>query len=173
MHRMSRLAVSGAVRGIKGLIQGWTNIAIADPDLETDAYGMVTGWHNGNALDLYSGGARFKSQPGHQPSWQVFRGFPQSFQSISRILPLVGHDHFCPNPFQFVWHPTTQHCSVNTDNIATGYELDDRGQSSSSGRVKNFSLLHVVETGSWANPASFPMGTGGKAAGAWSWPLTN
>jgi hypothetical protein len=54
--------------------------------------------------------------------------------------------------------------------IATGYWLDNRGgQSSSPGRVKNF--LHVVQTGSGANPASYPMGTGGsfprgKAAGA-------
>jgi hypothetical protein len=37
-------------------------------------------------------------------------------------------------------------------------------------------LLHVVQTGSGANPASYPMGTrgyflGGKAAGVWIWPL--
>jgi hypothetical protein len=42
----------------------------------------------------------------------------------------------------------------------------------------NFSLLHRVQNGSWAHPASYPMGTGGsfpgsKAAGAWSWPLTS
>jgi hypothetical protein len=41
---------------------------------------------------------------------------------------------------------------------------------------QEFSLLHVVQTGSGAHPASYPMGTGGslsevKAAGAWSWPL--
>jgi hypothetical protein len=47
--------------------------------------------------------------------------------------------------------------------------------SSSSG---NFSLHHRVQTGSGAHPASYPMGTrdsfpGGKAAGAWSWPLTS
>jgi hypothetical protein len=46
---------------------------------------------------------------------------------------------------------------------ATGYGLDDRlGQ--------EFSLLNVVQTGSGAYPASYPMGTGGffpggKAAG--------
>jgi hypothetical protein len=56
--------------------------------------------------------------------------------------------------------------------IALGYGLDDRGS-----RVRfpagagNFSLHHR------AHPASYPMGTrgsfpGGKAAGAWSWPLT-
>jgi hypothetical protein len=41
----------------------------------------------------------------------------------------------------------------------------------------NFSLHHRVQHGSGAHPASYPMGTrgslpGGKAAGAWIWPLT-
>jgi hypothetical protein len=31
---------------------------------------------------------------------------------------------------------------------------------------QEFSLLHVVQTGSGAHSASYPMGTGGKAAGA-------
>jgi hypothetical protein len=40
----------------------------------------------------------------------------------------------------------------------------------------NFSLHHCIQTGSGAHPASYPTGTtgsfsGGKAAGAWSWPL--
>jgi hypothetical protein len=44
-------------------------------------------------------------------------------------------------------------------------------------RAENFSLHHRVQTGSEAHPACYPMGTrgsfpGGKAAGAWSWPLT-
>jgi hypothetical protein len=42
----------------------------------------------------------------------------------------------------------------------------------------NFSLHHRVQNGSGAHPGSRPMGTrvsfpGGKAAGAWSWPLTS
>jgi hypothetical protein len=63
--------------------------------------------------------------------------------------------------------------------IALGYGPDDRGS-----RVRfpagagNFSLHHSVQNGSGAHPASYPMGTGvsfpgGKAAGAWSWPLTS
>jgi hypothetical protein len=63
--------------------------------------------------------------------------------------------------------------------IALGYGLDDRGS-----RVRfpagagNFSLHHRVHNGSGAHPASYPMGTRryflrGKAAGAWSWPLTS
>jgi hypothetical protein len=51
--------------------------------------------------------------------------------------------------------------------IATGYGLD--GQGLIPGR--DVSLLHSVQTGSGAHPASYPMGTGGsfpgdKAAGA-------
>jgi hypothetical protein len=43
---------------------------------------------------------------------------------------------------------------------------------------QEFSRLHVFQTGSGAHPASYPMATegsfrGGKAAGAWSWPLTS
>jgi hypothetical protein len=53
-----------------------------------------------------------------------------------------------------------------------------RGRSSSPGRVKNFIFLHVVQTGSGAHRASYRMCTGGpfpggKAVGAWSWPLTS
>jgi hypothetical protein len=60
-----------------------------------------------------------------------------------------------------------------------GYGLDDRGS-----RVRfsvgagNFSAHHRIQNGSGAHPASYPMCTGGsfpegKAAGAWSWPLTS
>jgi hypothetical protein len=63
--------------------------------------------------------------------------------------------------------------------MALGYGLDDRDS-----RVRfpagagNSSLHHRVQNGSGAHPASYPMGTngsfpGGKAAGAWSSPLTN
>jgi hypothetical protein len=61
--------------------------------------------------------------------------------------------------------------------IATGYGLDDQGV---GGRVlwgQEISLLHVVQTSSGPHPISCPVGTedsflGGKAAEAWSWPLT-
>jgi hypothetical protein len=51
---------------------------------------------------------------------------------------------------------------MNRDNsigIATGYELDGRG--SISGRDKIFSVLHSVQTGSGAQPASYAIGIGG------------
>jgi hypothetical protein len=55
--------------------------------------------------------------------------------------------------------------------MATGYGMEDRGRSSNPGSVKNF--LHIVQTGSGAHPASYLMGTGGKAAGARGWPITS
>jgi hypothetical protein len=52
------------------------------------------------------------------------------------------------------------------------------GRSSSPGGGWEFSLLHVVQTGSKARPTFYPLGTGGsypgsKAAEAWSWQLTS
>jgi hypothetical protein len=64
--------------------------------------------------------------------------------------------------------------SYHSAGIATGYGLDGRGS-----RVRfpaeagNFSLHHHVQTGYWAHPTYYPIGTrgcfpGGKVAGAWS-----
>jgi hypothetical protein len=54
--------------------------------------------------------------------------------------------------------------------IATGYGIGDRGVGFRVPVEQEFSLLLVVQTGSGAHPASYPMGTGGsllesKAAG--------
>jgi hypothetical protein len=60
----------------------------------------------------------------------------------------------------------------------TSYRLDEQGVGVwVLGGGQEFSLLHVVQTGSGVHPASYSMGTvgsfpEGKAAGAWSWPLT-
>jgi hypothetical protein len=48
---------------------------------------------------------------------------------------------------------------INIVGIATGYDLGDR--CSIPGRGRNFSLLHSVQTGSGAHPASSPMDTSG------------
>jgi hypothetical protein len=61
--------------------------------------------------------------------------------------------------------------------IALGYGLDDRGSRVRFPAGAGSFSLHRVQNGSGAHPASYPMGTrgsfpGGKAAGAWSWPLT-
>jgi hypothetical protein len=55
--------------------------------------------------------------------------------------------------------------------IATDYRLDDRGADFESLLGQEFSLLHVVQTGSGVHPTSYSIGTGGsfpegKAAGA-------
>jgi hypothetical protein len=56
--------------------------------------------------------------------------------------------------------------------------MDDRGSRVRlPAGVGNYSLHHRVQIGSGAHPA-YPVGTwgsfpGGKAAGAWSWPLTS
>jgi hypothetical protein len=63
--------------------------------------------------------------------------------------------------------------------IALGYGLDDGGSKVRfPAGAGNFSLHHRVQNGSESRPASYPMDTrgsfpGGKAAGAWSWPLTS
>jgi hypothetical protein len=62
--------------------------------------------------------------------------------------------------------------------IATGYGLDDGGVRDRVPVESRISVLHVVQTGSGAHPASYPMGTGcafagGKAVGVWSWPTTD
>jgi hypothetical protein len=49
--------------------------------------------------------------------------------------------------------------------IATGYVLDDQGVGVRVPLGKEFSLLHVVQTGSGVHPTSYPMGTGGSFSG--------
>jgi hypothetical protein len=75
------------------------------------------------------------------------------------------------------------HCGHNVSRdssvgIALCYGLDDWGSRVRFlARARNFSLHHHSQNGSGAHPASYPVGTsgsfpGGKAAVAWSWPLT-
>jgi hypothetical protein len=60
---------------------------------------------------------------------------------------------------------------VSAVGIATAYGLDDQGVGVRVPVGSEFSLLHVVQTGSGAHLASYPMGTGssflgGEEAGA-------
>jgi hypothetical protein len=49
----------------------------------------------------------------------------------------------------------------SSDGIASGYGLDGRGVGVRSlAGVRDFSLLHSVQTGSGAQPASYAVGTG-------------
>jgi hypothetical protein len=43
-----------------------------------------------------------------------FHGFPQFLQANARMAPQLGHDSFLPSPFQFIIHPTIQHCIAST-----------------------------------------------------------
>jgi hypothetical protein len=54
----------------------------------------------------------------------------------------------------------------NAVGIATGYWLDDQGVNVRVPVGQEFSFLHVVETGSGAHLASYPICPGGKEAGA-------
>jgi hypothetical protein len=56
-----------------------------------------------------------------------------------------------------------------SDGIVTGWTI---GVWFPAG-ARDFCLLRSVQTGTGSHPASYPMGTGGKAAGAWSWPFTS
>jgi hypothetical protein len=76
-----------------------------------------TGWSSGNDIELHWVGAWFDSLPGHQPSWEVFHGFPQSFFTNAGMA--LGQDNFLRNPFQFIvnqssCHPTLYTCSFDT-----------------------------------------------------------
>jgi hypothetical protein len=63
--------------------------------------------------------------------------------------------------------------------VALGYGLEDRGSRARlPAGAGNLFLHHRVQNVSEAHPPSYPMGTRGpfprgKAAGAWSWPLTS
>jgi hypothetical protein len=61
---------------------------------------------------------------------------------------------------------TTEVSRDNTVGTAISYWLDDRGVEVRVRCGKEFSLLHVVQTGSEVHPTSYPMGSGGKAVGA-------
>jgi hypothetical protein len=81
--------------------------------------------------------------------------------------------------FQKLFLLTTISRAVIAQSVSLpGYGLDDRGSRVRfPARAGNFSLHHRVQNGSGAHPASYRMTTkgsfpGGKAAWAWSWPLS-
>jgi hypothetical protein len=56
-------------------------------------------------------------------------------------------------------------CRDSVVGIATGHGLNDRGVGVPNSGSQQFSLLHVVQTGSGVHPTSYPMGTGGSFPG--------
>jgi hypothetical protein len=81
--------------------------------------------------------------------------------------------------WSFKWLYPSHKSRDSSVGIALGYGLDDRcSKVRFPAGAGNFSLHHCVQIDSEAHPASYPMGTrgfspGGKAAGAWSRPLTS
>jgi hypothetical protein len=95
------------------------------------------------------------------------------------IVNVKSHASFDNEMYVYFGLHPPQNSRDSSVGIALGYRLDDRGS-----RIRfpagagNFSLHHRVQNGSGAHPASYPVGTGGsfpggKAAEAWSWPLTS
>jgi hypothetical protein len=96
-----------------------------------------------------------------------------------KLVQSISHFHkFCLWIYLIIfllYPPVSRDSAVG---IATGCGLDDQGVGFHVPTGQAFSLLYVVQTSSGAHPASYPMGTraffpGGKAAGAWSWPLNS
>jgi hypothetical protein len=95
------------------------------------------------------------------------------FTYLSRSIPSIWLIHLNFNSL-FLYILLKSRSQGSSVGIATSYGLDDPD----SGvwflvGAGNFSLLYRVQTGSEAQPASYPIGTGGKTAVAWSWPLTS
>lgn len=61
-----------------------------------------TGWSAYNIVDLYLGTPQFECWPGHQKSLQTFRVFLQSILANASMVPQLCHNHFLPNPCQFI-----------------------------------------------------------------------
>jgi hypothetical protein len=139
------------------------------------------------------------------PSDQFGFGFQTSFQitcrssRLSNVSMWLGFKHVTQLPTRRTWAfcltvsiPWVTF-SVILDPICPWFLFRIRGSSvsivsrlqawrpgfnSHRGSGGIFSLRHLIETGSGAHPASYPMDTGaafrgGIAAGAWRWPLTS
>jgi hypothetical protein len=79
-----------------------------------------------------------------------------------QTIKLEGHHFLALHGCLFNIFAATLHiCRDSSVGIATGYGMDDRmiGVRFSAG-ARNFFLRHHVQTGSWAHPASYTVGTG-------------
>lgn len=53
---------------------------------------------------MYSEGPEFKSQPEHQLSWQIFRGYLHSLRANTGIVPQTKPRQLFPATLQFIIH---------------------------------------------------------------------
>jgi hypothetical protein len=97
-----------------------------------------------------------------------------------KCVQATSFEHECLFSIQLIcpiWHTDVKRRFLL--GIALGYGLDNGGSRDRfPAWAGNCSLHHRIQNGSGAHPASYPMGTRdsfprGKAAGAWSWPLTS
>jgi hypothetical protein len=83
-------------------------------------YNCQTGWSRGNALDLYSRGARFEFHRGHLQFWlRYFVVFLSPSRNNTGILSRLCHKCFLPSPFPFISHPNIRHYnySLGTESV--------------------------------------------------------
>jgi hypothetical protein len=74
--------------------------------------------------------------------------------------------NFIPSEQEFYIEPDLASRSRDSlVGIATSYGLNDRGVGVRVPVESRIFLLKIVQTGSEVHPTSYPMGTGGKAAG--------
>jgi hypothetical protein len=102
-------------------------------------------------------------------TWQYFPEYRPRFPHIFLILFLSSWTSCCLSALGILLHFPATRCQHVIDavyfymkpvvSIATSYGLDDRGVGVRWGQ--EFSLLHVVQTGSGVHPTSYPMATGG------------
>jgi hypothetical protein len=146
----------------------WNSVALLS--IHISASGSSTMCRHGasaNRTSLWTG--RDTGSANRGMSWCVLL-------SCDRTLWLMLHwsNLNCIHFNFFIFKRQSRDSSVG---IALGYGLDDRGSRARfPAGAENFSLHHRVQSGSGAHPASYPVDTrgsflGGKAPGAWSWPL--
>jgi hypothetical protein len=80
------------------------------------------------------------------PPFQLFHFSYITFKNRDSSVSIVTELSWLDNQGSMVWFP-----------VGTG----------------NLSLHHCVQNSSGAHPAPYPMGTRGRVAGVWSWPLTS
>jgi hypothetical protein len=87
-------------------------------------------------------------------------------------------ESFCSLALKKITVEWVVRCRESSVGIATSYGLED-GVGVRIPMGQEFSLLHAVKTGSGVHPTSYihcvprALSSGGKAAGAWSFPLTS
>jgi hypothetical protein len=89
----------------------------------------------------------------------------------SLLVLFLNTLHCCHLGPYLITSPYTGASQDSASGRATCYGLNSWGVGVQIPVGQDFSFLHVVQPGSGAHTAFYPMGTGGKGTEAWSWPL--